>query len=115
MLDQCAVTSVHAHAPADDDVEAVLEGAVLDEGRAGLDGDLVRRRGDRGKRAPGDAREQVDAVESGHSLDDEHQAGVPGATLCGPTPAKESLGTGRVYAAAGEAAASGHLCEHVFA
>ena len=64
---------------------------------------------------PGDEREQVDAVESGHSLDDEHQAGVPGATLRGPTPAKESLGTGRVYAAAGEAAGSGRLCEHVFA
>ncbi len=64
----------HLHASGEDRVEAVLQGSCFDQDRAGVESHLLRLGGDGGKEAARCCGEQIDAVQRGDPLDDQHPA-----------------------------------------
>ena len=70
--DEDATVDEDLHAPGEDRVEAVLDGAGLDQDLAGVERHLLGLGGDGGEDAAGRGGEQVDAVQRGDPLDDQH-------------------------------------------
>ncbi len=79
--DEDPTVDENLHAPGEDRVEAVLDGSGLDQDRAGVERHLLRLGGDGGEDAPGRGGEQVDAVERGDPLDDQHPVPRPSTPL----------------------------------